>query len=122
LIECSQSFDDISYRLSSIVYLTNNDYDIIAVITNENNTILNDMEDHLNTIFVCEMAENLIYDGAYLTCGAPKSATSSAVFNPTSLQSMMTTVHRVIQHLFPHFPWSDCELVLLSEEKKRKEE
>jgi hypothetical protein len=33
-------------------------------------TILNDMEDHLNTIFVCEMAENLIYDGAYLTCGA----------------------------------------------------
>ena len=50
--------------------LAKNDYDIIAVITNENNTILNDMEDHLNTIFVCEMAENLIYDGAYLTCGA----------------------------------------------------
>jgi hypothetical protein len=50
--------------------LAKNDYDIIAVITKENNTILNDMEDHLNTIFVCEMAEKLIYDGAYLTCGA----------------------------------------------------
>jgi hypothetical protein len=50
--------------------LAKNDYDINAVITKENKTILNDMEDHLNTIFVCEMAENLIYDAAYMTCGA----------------------------------------------------
>ena len=50
--------------------LAKNDYDIIAVITKENNTILNDMEDHLNTIFVCEMAEKLIYEAAYMTCGA----------------------------------------------------
>jgi hypothetical protein len=50
--------------------LAKNDYDINAVITKENNTILNDMEDHLNTIFVCEMAEKLIYDAAYMTCGA----------------------------------------------------
>jgi hypothetical protein len=51
------------------INLAKNDYDINAVITKENNTILNDIEDHLNTIFVCEMAEKLIYDGAYLTCG-----------------------------------------------------
>ena len=50
--------------------LAKNDYDINAAITKENNTILNDMEDNLNTIFVCEMAENLIYDAAYMTCGA----------------------------------------------------
>ena len=50
--------------------LAKNDYDINAVITKENNTILNDIEDHLNTIFVCEMAEKLIYEAAYMTCGA----------------------------------------------------
>jgi hypothetical protein len=32
--------------------------------------LLNDIEDHLNTIFVCEMAEKLIYEAAYMTCGA----------------------------------------------------
>jgi hypothetical protein len=47
-----------------------NDYDINAVITKENITILNDIEDHLNTTFVCELAEKLIYDAAYMTCGA----------------------------------------------------
>lgn len=51
------------------INLAKNDYDINAVITKENNTILNDIQDHLNTIFVCEMAEKLIYDAAYMTCG-----------------------------------------------------
>ena len=50
--------------------LAKNDYDINAVITKENITILNDMEDHLNTIFVCEMAEKLIYEAVYMTCAA----------------------------------------------------
>jgi hypothetical protein len=52
------------------INLAKNDYDINAVITKENITILNDIEDHLNTIFVCEMAEKLIYEAAYMTCGA----------------------------------------------------
>ena len=50
--------------------LAKNDYDIKAVITKENITILNDIEDHLSTTFVCELAEKLIYEAAYMTCGA----------------------------------------------------
>lgn len=46
------------------------DHDINAAITKQNITILDNMQDHLSTTFVCEMAEKLIYEAAYTTCGA----------------------------------------------------
>lgn len=52
------------------INMAENDYDINAVITKENISILNDMQNHLSTTFVCEMAEKLIYEAAYTTCGA----------------------------------------------------
>lgn len=50
--------------------LAKNDHDINLVITKENINILDNMQDHLSTTFVCEMAEKLIYEAAYMTCGA----------------------------------------------------